>query len=106
MLGVYAALQVLAVLLVAVLMDNSIEGQTDKNNAHNEKAADTSSDQPKSRAGNEESASHVTLQMAIATFKHLRKRRQLLIIPLTIYAGIQQAFLGAEWTGVTHLSHT
>lgn len=35
-----------------------------------------------------------------ATFKHLRDRRQLLLIPLTMYSGFEQSFLAGEYTRV------
>lgn len=41
------------------------------------------------------------LQLLIATFNHMRHPYQLLIIPLTIWSGVEQAFLGADYTAVS-----
>lgn len=38
------------------------------------------------------------LQLLVATFNHMRHPYQLLIIPLTIWSGVEQAFLGADYT--------
>ncbi|KAK4316098.1 hypothetical protein Pmani_012742 [Petrolisthes manimaculis] len=38
------------------------------------------------------------IQLLIATFSHMRHPYQLLIIPLTIWSGVEQAFLGADYT--------
>ncbi|ELT90286.1 hypothetical protein CAPTEDRAFT_23401, partial [Capitella teleta] len=37
-------------------------------------------------------------ELASATFKHLRHNNQLLLIPITMYSGFEQAFYNAEWT--------
>ncbi|CAH1778626.1 unnamed protein product [Owenia fusiformis] len=37
-------------------------------------------------------------QMLVATFLHMRNFNQLLLIPLTIYSGLEQAFLGGDFT--------
>ena len=41
--------------------------------------------------------------LLFATFKHLRHVEQLLLIPLTIYSGLEQGFLGAEFYKVSLL---
>jgi len=38
------------------------------------------------------------LSLLMATFKHMKNRDQLLIIPLTIWSGIEQGFFGADFT--------
>src|SRR5687768_5756158 len=38
--------------------------------------------------------------LLIATVKHLKKPQQLLIIPVTVWLGIQEAFIGADYTQV------
>ncbi|KAK8737945.1 hypothetical protein OTU49_004314 [Cherax quadricarinatus] len=38
------------------------------------------------------------VQLLVATFNHMRHPYQLLIIPLTIWSGVEQAFLGADYT--------
>lgn len=44
------------------------------------------------------------LVLVAATFNQLRHPYQLLIVPLTIWSGVEQAFLGADYTAVsTHV---
>ncbi|XP_045611694.1 UNC93-like protein [Procambarus clarkii] len=38
------------------------------------------------------------VQLLVATFNHMRHPYQLLVIPLTIWSGVEQAFLGADYT--------
>ncbi|XP_063602289.1 UNC93-like protein [Penaeus indicus] len=38
------------------------------------------------------------LELLIATFSHMRHPYQLLIIPLTVWSGVEQAFIGADYT--------
>ena len=40
------------------------------------------------------------INLLINTVKHLKNKNQLLIIPLTMYAGFQQAYIGATFTKV------
>ena len=40
--------------------------------------------------------------LLFATFKHIRHLNQLLLIPLTIYSGLEQGFLGAEFNKVCY----
>ena len=40
------------------------------------------------------------LQLLMATFKHMRKYYQILIIPLTFWSGVEQGFFGADFTAV------
>ena len=40
-------------------------------------------------------------QLLFATFNNLRDRKQLLILPLTIWSGLQQGFMGADFTAVS-----
>lgn len=41
-----------------------------------------------------------SVTLLISTAKHLRNFNQLLLIPLTIWSGLQQSFLGAQFTKV------
>ena len=41
------------------------------------------------------------LQLLVATFKHMTKPYQLLIIPLTFWSGVEQGFFGADYTAVS-----
>jgi hypothetical protein len=38
------------------------------------------------------------LQLLVATFKHMKKSNQILIIPITFWSGIEQGFFGADFT--------
>ena len=40
-------------------------------------------------------------QLLVATFKHIKKPYQILIIPLTFWSGIVQGFFGADFTAVS-----
>ena len=44
------------------------------------------------------------LQLLIATFRHMKKPYQVLIIPLTFWSGVEQGFFGADFTAVSHVS--
>ena len=39
-------------------------------------------------------------QLLVATFRHMKKKNQILIIPLTFWSGIEQGFFGADFTAV------
>ena len=41
------------------------------------------------------------LQLFKATYKHMKKPFQLLIIPLTFWSGVEQGFFGADFTAVS-----
>ena len=41
------------------------------------------------------------VQLLVATFKHMRKPYQLLIIPLTFWSGVEQGFFAADFTAVS-----
>lgn len=38
------------------------------------------------------------MELLVATFNHMRHPYQLLIIPLTVWSGVEQAFIGADYT--------
>lgn len=40
------------------------------------------------------------VELLLATFEHMKNYYQLLIIPLTLWSGFEQAFLTAEFTAV------
>ena len=44
-----------------------------------------------------------SVKLLISTIKHLRNGNQLLLIPLTIWSGLEQSFLGAQFTKVDQL---
>ncbi|XP_045611697.2 UNC93-like protein isoform X1 [Procambarus clarkii] len=57
---------------------------------------------PLTRYGEEErvgsSSGKSGWELLVATFNHMRHPYQLLIIPLTMWSGVEQAFLGADYT--------
>jgi hypothetical protein len=40
------------------------------------------------------------LELSAATFRHMKKPYQLLIIPLTIWSGLEQGFFGSDFYAV------
>ena len=40
-------------------------------------------------------------QLLVATFRHMKKKNQILIIPLTFWSGVEQGFFGADFTAVS-----
>ena len=43
-------------------------------------------------------------ELIIATGKQMRRKKQLLLIPLTIWSGLEQGFFGADFTAVSNIS--
>jgi hypothetical protein len=43
------------------------------------------------------------LSLVAATLKHMKKHYQQLLIPLTIWSGLEQGFFGADFTAVRSL---
>ena len=41
-----------------------------------------------------------SVKLLVSTVKHMRHPNQLLLIPLTIWSGLEQSFLGAQFTKV------
>jgi hypothetical protein len=41
------------------------------------------------------------MQLLMATFKQMKRKEQLLIIPITFWSGIEQGFFGADFTAVS-----
>ena len=77
---VYLVCSLLAAVIVAVLVD------------------------PLTRFGEEEreeaKAALSGKQLLVATFRHMRDKKQLMVIPLTFWSGIEQGFFGADFTAV------
>ena len=40
-------------------------------------------------------------QLLVATFQHMKKKNQILIIPLTLWSGIEQGFFNADFLAVS-----
>ena len=72
--GIYLACSLIGPLIIALLVD------------------------PLSQLGETESQQTATKDLLIATAKQLKKRKQLLLIPLTIWSGLEQGFFGADFT--------
>ena len=45
--------------------------------------------------------SSFSIDLLVITVKHIPNKYQLLIIPLTLWSGFEQAFLGADFTRVS-----
>ena len=43
----------------------------------------------------------ITVLFQVATFRQMRKKEQLLVIPITFWSGIEQGFFGADFTAVS-----
>ena len=46
------------------------------------------------------------MEMFKATINHMSDKRQLLLIPITVYSGFEQAFLWSDYTRVSISTHT
>ena len=79
LLSIYVGTGVFAVLLIIVLLDR-LTGALDRR---------------------KEQESGVSL--LIATLKHLKDKRMLLVLPLTMFSGLEQAFTFGDYTAVIYL---
>ena len=78
MLGVYIAIALWAVVLVSVFVDCL----------------------PRDLRPKETGSVKEAVQLMLATVKHLRHKEMLLLIPLTMYSGFEQALYSAEFSKV------
>jgi len=78
MAGIYLACSVTAAILIALFVDP----------LHRFGITDEKKDKEKLTG----------LQLLVATFRHMARKEQLLIIPLTFWSGIEQGFFGADFT--------
>jgi hypothetical protein len=81
--GVYLGFAVLSILITMVLLSTYKRKKTDKKQ--------------------NQSAAREQCGLLVGTIKHLKKPYQLLIIPLTLWLGFVQAFIGADFTKVNSL---
>jgi len=44
-------------------------------------------------------------KLVVATFLHLRDFRQVLLIPLTVFSGLEQGFFGGDFTQVGYITN-
>ncbi|XP_053565143.1 protein unc-93 homolog A-like isoform X1 [Bombina bombina] len=77
LLGIYTGSGILAVILVSALLDN-IDLKTEQNND-----------------GTKEESSWIKI---VETLMQLKDKRQCLLIPLTIYSGLEQGFISGDYT--------
>ena len=49
----------------------------------------------------EQTEQQTGFKLLIATFRHMLKKKQILIIPITFWSGIEQGFFGADFTAVS-----
>ena len=79
--GIYLACSLAAAVIIAIFVD------------------------PLTRFGEDERAEETEqlsgFQLLVATFRHLKNKNQLLVIPITIWSGIEQGFFGADFTAVS-----
>ncbi len=78
MLGVYITLAVAAILIITIFVDQLPENLVPRENEICTKS----------------------VELLLGTLKHLRHKEQLLLIPLTMYSGFEQASHNAEFTKV------
>ncbi|XP_013413313.1 protein unc-93 homolog A [Lingula anatina] len=75
LVGIYAACGVIAIAIVIFLLDKlALESKTS------------------------EGSRKFSFDLFIATFKHMRRPEQILLIPLTMYSGFEQGFLSGDFT--------
>ena len=79
--GIYLACSIAAALLVAFFVDPL--SRFDSTDERKDRTASTG------------------LQLLVATFRHMKKKEQILVIPITFWSGIEQGFFGADFTAVS-----
>ena len=79
--AIYLACSIAAALLVAFFVDPL--SRFDTTDERKERTASTG------------------LQLLVATFRHMKKKEQILVIPITFWSGIEQGFFGADFTAVS-----
>ena len=81
MCAIFISVAIIGILLIFFLLDKYEQiGLTDSSKKKNENKS--------------------PIDLLVNTVKHLRNKKQLLIIPLTLWSGFEQAFLGADFTKV------
>jgi len=75
LMGIYAFVGLLGAAIVGLLVDNM---ETDDEKESNQQSRPT--------------------DLLVATFKHMSDRRQILLIPITVYSGFAQAFFWSDYT--------
>jgi hypothetical protein len=78
--GIYVGLALTAVCLIFFLLDNYDKIGLNDNQQRKENKS--------------------PINLLVNTLKHIKNKNQLLIIPLTLYSGFEQAYIGADFTKV------
>ena len=55
---------------------------------------------------NEEREELTGVQLLMATFRHLKNKNQILVVPITIWSGLEQGFFNADFTAVSQTATT
>ena len=79
--GVYLGCSIAAALIIALFVDPLTRFGEDERKEGKEELSGT--------------------QLLVATFKHMKKKNQILIIPLTLWSGIEQGFFNADFLAVS-----
>lgn len=98
--GVYLFCSILSAFVVAFLVDPLSKYRTILNFAHEIVIGTlpTFRFEEAERGNGKEKRSG--FQLLVATFSHMKKPYQVLIIPLTFWSGVEQGFFGADFTAV------
>ena len=99
-MGIYMALGVAAVLLTIFFLDKLPEDDDSDSDA--QEAEDGDDDDEGSFGGKKKKQSALAMakENLSATVKRLGDVRQVLLVPITCYTGLEQAFMTAEYTMV------
>ena len=84
--GIYLGLGVIGILLILFFLDDFSRDSVNKDKKHVEMSE-------KKQKSFKSQLVHIK-----STFLHLKKRNQLLVIPITCWLGFEQGFIGAEFT--------
>ena len=106
--SIYLACSLLAPLIISLFVDPlrrwcliKQDQKCTQNSSNFFSLTGSSSNESEEVDNQEESQS--SLQLLVATFKQMRKKDQLLLIPLTLWSGLEQGFFGADFTAVNQV---
>ena len=115
MAGIFLASSLLACLVMATLLQPmdlanqeedlaNKEEETIQNSAYNKRREETSSKESSEDETRRESLPKPKQLLITTTVWQMSNRDQLLLIPLTLWCGVEQGFFGADFTAVGILS--
>ena len=90
MIGVYLFIAALSIIIMTLFVD--------KVKVNNYQRPEKCLEHKNGLINIESTARSQTIILLMATIKHLRNKKQLLLIPFTIYGGIKDTFLFAEYS--------